>query len=749
MIRYALTIKGIVQGVGFRPYVFRLAKSLLLGGYVSNTPEGVYAEIEGEDAACNHFMNMLEHHQPALARIKDIRAEKLSPKGDTDFIIVASSCGENNTLISPDIGVCEACAKEVADKNDRRYRYAFTNCTDCGPRFTIIHEIPYDRKNTSMSGFRQCAACRHEYEDPFNRRFHAQPNACPACGPELYFWKAGEKLSGDPLVLFDECIRKGGIIAVKGLGGYHLACDAQNNAAVARLRKNKLRDARPFAVMMRDLDTVKHFCTVDAAEETALLCARKPIVLLRKKESCGIAAGTAPGNNRLGVMLPYTPLHCILLENSAALVMTSANISDRPMVYEDGAAMDLLFGMADAVLTHNRAIVRRVDDSVCMVVSGKTRLIRRARGYAPEPVNLKGNSKVILALGAQQKNTFCLAKGENAFLSGHIGDLDDMDTEKFYRAEIESYMRLFDAEPDIIVRDLHPDYLSSRYAARFLNKLPIYDIQHHHAHFASVLAEHDLEENATGLIFDGTGYGEDGALWGGEALWGNIARTDRIGHLLYAPLLGGEAAIREPWRMALAMVYIACGGAAARYFFRDYGDRADFLLRAYERGINSPPTSGAGRLFDAVAALAGVRSFAAYEGQAAVDLEQVRDDTAKGSYRFDLAREGKTMIFDWRRLVCNIVRDVGKGCSSGVISARFHRAVVQLLVDVAVRAKKQYGGKRVVLSGGVFQNMYLLEQGIARLRENGFTVYANEKVPANDGGISYGQAAAAARLFAG
>ena len=749
MIRYALTIKGIVQGVGFRPYVFKLAKSLSLCGYVRNTSEGVYAEIEGGEAACGQFLGMLELHQPALAKIKEIRAEKLPPRGDTDFLITTSSYGEKNTLIAPDIGICEACAKEIADKNNRRYRYAFTNCTDCGPRFTIVHEIPYDRKNTSMSVFRQCSACRQEYEDPFNRRFHAQPNACPVCGPELYFCQAGEKQPGDPLVLFDECIRGGGIIAVKGLGGYHLACDAQNDHAVARLRKNKLRYDKPFAVMMRDLAAVKHFCTVDAAEEAALLCARKPIVLLRKKENCGIAEGAAPGNKRLGVMLPYTPLHCILLENNAALVMTSANISDRPMIYDDGEAMGFLFEMADAVLTHNREIVRRVDDSVCMVVSGQTRLIRRARGYAPEPVNLKGNSKVILALGAQQKNTFCLAKGENAFLSGHIGDLEDIDTEKFYEAEIKSYMRLFDAEPDVIVRDLHPDYLSTRYAARFKNKLPIYDIQHHHAHFASVLAEHDLEENATGLIFDGTGYGEDGALWGGEALWGNIARTERIGHLLYAPLLGGQAAIREPWRMALAMVHLSCGETAARDFFQKYGEKVDLLLRAYERGINSPLTSGAGRLFDAVAALAGVRSSATYEGQAAVDLEQVRDKAAKGSYGFDIAWDGNMMIFDWRRLVGDIVRDVGKGYGSGVISAMFHRALVQLLVDVATLAKKQYGSNRVVLSGGVFQNVYLLERGMAKLQKNGFTVYANEKVPANDGGISYGQAAAAARLIAG
>jgi hydrogenase maturation protein HypF len=673
--------------------------------------------------------------------------EKQPLRGDRDFSIIASSYGERNTLISPDIGICAACAAEIADKSNRRYRYAFTNCTDCGPRFTIICDIPYDRKNTTMSEFIQCPDCRREFEDPFDRRFHAQPNACPVCGPKLFFYKRGERQHGDPLALFDECIRESGIIAVKGLGGYHLACDGQNEGAVTRLRKNKVRYDKPFAVMMRDIDTVKRFCYVDAEEEATLKCARKPIVLLRKKESCKIAEDIAPLNNSLGVMLPYTPLHCLIMENNDVLVMTSANISDRPMIYDDNEAMNCLFAMADAVLTHNRKIFRRMDDSVCMVVSGKVRLIRRARGYAPEPVNLKGNSWIILALGAQQKNTFCLAKGENAFLSGHIGDLDDFDTEKFYEGEIESYMRLFDAKPEVIARDMHPDYVSTRYAERFKNKLPIYEIQHHHAHFASVLAEHDLNEKAIGLIFDGTGYGEDGTLWGGEALWGDIAETERIGHMLYAPLLGGEAAIREPWRMALAMMRISCGEDEALDFFARYGDKASLLLLASERGINSPLTSGAGRLFDAVAALAGIRTHTTYEGQAAIDLEQAIDDSAEGSYGFDITWEENMMIFDWRQLIRDIVRDIRKGCSSGRIAAKFHRAVVQLLVDVAVLAKKQYGSSKVALSGGVFQNAYLLHHGIARLQKSGFAVYANEQVPANDGGIAYGQAAAASWLM--
>ncbi|HOP68650.1 MAG: carbamoyltransferase HypF [Dethiobacteria bacterium] len=748
IIRYALTIKGIVQGVGFRPYLYRLAKSLSLGGYVRNTADGVYAEIEGESTACQRFIDALKHHPPVRARIQSIHVEERPREGEADFHIVASSRGRRNALVSPDMGICAACAAEIADKSNRRYRYAFTNCTDCGPRFTIIRETPYDRKNTTMAAFVMCPACRQEYEDPLDRRFHAQPNACPACGPELYFYKAGERQEGDPLLLFDECIREGGIVAVKGLGGYHLACDACNPEAVSRLRRRKLRYEKPFALMMRDLNTAKRFCWVDSQEEAALLDARKPIVLLRRKEEGRIAEEVAPGNQRLGVMLPYTPLHCLIMENNQVLVMTSANISDRPMIYDDAEAAGSLFAIAEAMLTHNREIFRRVDDSVCLVAAGQTRMIRRARGYAPEPLRLEGNRSVILALGAQQKNTFCLAKGEDAFLSGHIGDLDDPDTERFYEREIESYLRLFSARPEVVACDLHPDYVSSRYARRFKKELPVYQIQHHHAHFASVLAEHNLKEKAVGLIFDGTGYGEDGTLWGGEALWGDIAGTERIGHLLPAPLLGGEAAIREPWRMALAMVYLACGKEEALEYFAQQGDKAALLLQAGERGINAPATTGAGRLFDAVAALAGVRTHTTYEGQAAIDLEQVLDDSAAGSYGFDIAWEGDMMIFDWRQLIRDVVRDARKGLRCGEIAAKFHRAVVQLLADVSLLARKHYGSGRVVLSGGVFQNAYLLDHGVARLKNSGFEVYTNAKVPANDGGISFGQAAAASRRLA-
>ncbi len=745
MIRYSLTVKGIVQGVGFRPFMYRLAKSLSVFGFVRNTSEGVYAEIEGEETACEEYIASLRARSPVLARIDSVETRPIPLGRDRDFVIIGSLAGEKNTLISPDIGICTECAADISDKNNRRYRYAFTNCTNCGPRFTIIRDIPYDRSNTTMAEFEQCPECRREYEDPENRRFHAQPNACPVCGPKLCFYENGKTVPGDPYKLFDDRIAKGRIVAVKGIGGYHLACDAANGEAVAQLRKNKVRYDKPFAVMMRDLDTVRRFCELDDTEAKALCSPRKPIVLLKKKQGCALAEEIAPGNSRLGIMLPYTPLHCIIMENRDALVMTSANLSERPMIYDDSEALSsvLNFKLADAVLTHNRKIHRRMDDSVSIVTADAVRMIRRARGYAPEPLRLDGGGHVILALGAQQKNTFCLIKGENAFLSGHIGDLDDIDTAKCYEAEIASFERLFEAKPEIIACDMHPDYVSTRYAQRFKDKLPVIQIQHHRAHFASVLAENGVEGDAIGFVFDGTGYGEDNTLWGGEALLGGISRSLRVGHMLCAPLPGGEAAIREPWRMALSVLNVSRGKDAALAFFENYGSRAEVLLRACERGVNSPLTSGAGRLFDAVAAIAGLGEHTTYEGQAAVALEQAIDETASGSYGFDIAEDSDTMIFDWRQLICDAARDADAGTGAGVISARFHRAVVGLIKDAASRAARHYGVKAAVLSGGVFQNSYLLKNGLSVLESLGFHAFSNEKVPSNDGGIAFGQAAIA------
>ena len=743
MVRYSVNVSGIVQGVGFRPFVFGLAKSLSLCGFVRNTSDGVSVEIEGSRLNCDTFVSRLKNNPPPLSHIEKIQSREIPLAGENDFKILTSSNGIRNTFISPDIGICDDCANDIADKGNRRFRYAFTNCTNCGPRFSIINDIPYDRKNTTMADFQMCPDCLQEYEDPYDRRFHAQPNACPVCGPQLFFYRDGKLVEQDAYDLFAKAIAAGQIIALKGIGGYHLACDAENEEAVKRLRKKKLRYDKPFAVMLRDIDTVRAYCELSDTEEALLLSPEKPIVLLKKKKGSLIAPSTTLLNNRLGVMLPYTPLHCILMQGQQALVMTSGNLSDYPMIFDDEQAITKLPHAADAVLTHNRRILRRMDDSVCVVVREKAHMIRRARGYVPEPLRLCGNTQTILAMGAQQKNTFCLAKGESAFLSGHIGDLDNEDTAKSFESEIKSFIRIFDAPPQAIACDMHPDYYSTRAAALYNGKLPIFEIQHHHAHFASVLAEHQVKEDAIGLIFDGTGYGEDGCIWGGEALFGNAGKSKRVGHLMYFPLLGGEAAIKEPWRCALAAVDIAAGRKAALSLFPEYAEESNILLLAGEKKLNSPLTSSMGRLFDAVAAMTRVRLETTYEGQAAVDLQQIMDESAEGAYHFELTYENGSIIFDWRSMICQILSDIKAGVPAGSVSVRFHRAVAELIASAAdcVRAETRCGS--VALSGGVFQNDYLLDKAVASLENKGFKVYLNEKIPANDGGISFGQAAAA------
>lgn len=757
MVRYFIEVQGIVQGVGFRPFVYRIANSFLLNGFVFNTSMGVSIEIEGNPATCEAFLTELQENPPPMARIEKVTVREIPLQEEHGFRILPSRVGIRNASISPDIGICEDCIKDISSKENRRYGYAFTNCTNCGPRFTIIQDIPYDRKNTTMAEFSQCAPCREEYENPADRRFHAQPNACPDCGPRLSFYQDGKLLPGDAYDLFQSRIDSGKIVALKGIGGYHLVCDARNEQAVQTLRQRKLRYDKPFAVMMPDLATVEKYCVLSQSEKKALTSMQKPIVLLQKKPACPIAISVTQINRRLGVMLPYTPLHYLLMQNQEVLVMTSGNLSDRPMTYQDEEAFAVFPQIADAVLTHNRKIYRRMDDSVCMVVNDRVHMIRRARGFVPEPIRLKGNRQVILALGAQQKNTFCLAKQENAFLSGHIGDLDDADTEKSFTDEIASFLKIFEAVPAVIACDLHPDYLSSRYAVYYqkslnkvfqnLNKteqeIQIIPIQHHHAHFASVLAEHEVTgDQILGLIFDGTGLGDDGSIWGGEALLGNIGASSRVGYLLPFALLGGETAIKEPWRVALAVTEQACGRETAFTLFPEDRETAEILLRAGEKKINSPLTSSMGRLFDAVAALAGICPVTTYEGQAAIELQQSMDETAAGCYHFEIEQSTDGMLFDWRPLICAIIGDRKTGVSAGILSLRFHRAVVELILNAAILQQKKTGSSKVALSGGVFQNGFLLGNAITALETHGFTVYSNEKIPTNDGGISFGQAAA-------
>lgn len=744
-LRAALEIKGIVQGVGFRPFLLRTARRLSLAGFAKNTAHGVYAEIEGAAEACEAFIACVENQAPPMARVEGVEVTELAPTGQADFRILPSAGGAADTFVSPDIGICDRCLADILNVRDRRFGYAFTNCTACGPRFSIINDIPYDRANTTMADFELCPDCRAEYENPLDRRFHAQPTACPVCGPQVKFEADGAAADSNPFDEFERYIKSGKTVAVKGLGGYHLACDALSESTVSLLRERKHRFEKPFAVMLGGVEAARKYCEVDSLEEKLLESAERPIVLLKKRPDCPIAHGAAPDNGRLGVMLPYTPLHCLIMSRCEALVMTSANISDEPMIFDDERAKKELVGISDAVLTHNRRIRRRVDDSVCIVINGKIRVVRRARGYAPEPLAIEGGAKALLAVGAQQKNTFCLAKGGYAFVSSHIGDLDGLEAQESFKAEIASFQRLFGCEPRAVACDMHPDYASTRFARSM--GLPVVEIQHHKAHFAGVLAEHhEADDRVIGLVFDGTGYGEDGCIWGGEMLFGGITSSRRIGHLRYFRLPGGEAAVREPWRTAAYLVNEVCGAEKTAVLFNKFSDRLSVVITAAKAGLNSPQTSSVGRLFDAVAAIAGVSYEAAYEGQAAIELEQAAEKNAEGEYRFEIYEENGVFVFDWRGVIKSAAEDALSGTAAGVISARLHRAVIRLIADSACLAAEKLGSKKLALSGGVFQNEILLSGAENALNDKGFTVYSNERTPTNDGGISFGQAAAAAYI---
>ncbi len=734
-VRREIRIHGTVQGVGFRPFVFNSAKEFGLNGFVANTPYGVEIQVQGDETAIDVFVQKIRTCPPPASRIEEIRIKELELIEENDFFIKPSIDGCADTFVPPDIGTCEACFEEISNPDNRRYGYAFTNCTSCGPRFSMIEAVPYDRKNTTMSGFQMCDVCRKEYENAADRRFHAEPVACAECGPELEF-AAGSEVYPDALEAFRSFILQGKTVAVKGLGGYHLACDAFNEDAVSRLRSRKHRFDKPFAIMVRSVEQAEKLCFIDGEEKKLLESPAKPIVLLRKRDCCAVASGVAPQNNRLGVMLAYTPLHYLLLDGFDALVMTSANLSDEPTVFADEDALRLE-SVADAFLRHNRRICRRVDDSVCAVVNGKVRIIRRARGYVPEPLYIGAAAGDLLACGAQQKNTFCLLRNGYAFVSGHMGDLDEETAEKSCKNEIESFKKLFSAKPELAVCDMHPDYVSTRYA--LASGLPVKQIQHHKAHFISVLAEHSIaNENVFGFVFDGTGIGEDMKIWGGEVFFGSARSCKRLGHLREFRLAGAQAAVNEPWRCAVAVAEQAKKGSAVKLF-----DKAEIILRSIEAGINCPETSSMGRLFDAVAAIAGVCTEVTYEGQAAILLEQIADETAEGEYRFDICEEDSQLIFDWRNLVRCAVEDRLSSVSAGVISMRFHRAVINLVAQCADIAYKKYNIKKIALSGGCFQNFILLENAEKVLAQNGFDVYSNERIPVNDGGISFGQAAAA------
>jgi hydrogenase maturation protein HypF len=759
----SIHISGIVQGVGFRPFVYNLAIGFDLAGWVRNTSAGVDIEVDGSKETLEAFVRALRDEAPALARIDEFTASYHTPNGFEEFEILHSEAiPEAFQPISPDVAICADCLRELFDSRDRRYRYPFINCTNCGPRFTIIKDIPYDRPKTTMAQFELCTDCAREYADPTDRRFHAQPVACPVCGPQVWLEREEPANRNHPALHGNEAIVetraalvKGEIVAIKGLGGFHLACDATNPISVLELRRRKLRVDKPFAVMLLDIGTIEKHCYANATEQELLKSPARPIVLLRRRPQSNIAKEVAPGQDWIGVMLPYTPLHFLLLDKSGefpeALVMTSGNVSEEPIATDNQEARQRLASLADGFLMHDREIYIRCDDSVVRVHDGQIYPIRRSRGYAPFPVRLPWQSAPLLAAGAELKNTFCITHSNYAFLSQHIGDMENYETLKSFERGVEYFERIFRVKPEAIVHDLHPNYLATRYALERAERehLPLVGVQHHHAHIAACMAEHGLDGSrpVIGVAFDGTGYGEDGAIWGGEFLIADYKNYQRAMHLEYFPLPGGDAAIKHPARIALALLWslgFEWDVKLAPVYEFSAEDRIT-LLTQLERKINSPLTSSMGRLFDAAAALAGVRQKVNYEAQAAIEFESLVDETEKEAYPFILNQTKVTVRNAFERLIA----DVLSGVRINIIAARFHNGLAHMVSTATLRLRSETGINEVVLSGGVWQNITLLGRTLSLLQNEGFQVYIHREVPANDGGLSLGQAViAASRLRA-
>jgi hydrogenase maturation protein HypF len=751
-------VAGVVQGVGFRPFVYSLATRLGLAGHVGNDAAGVFIEIEGPPPLVRDFLALLERDAPPLARIDAVRTLAIVPSGGAGFSIVASDPGgRRQALVSADSATCADCLAELADPGDRRFRYPFINCTNCGPRFTIVRDVPYDRPLTTMAGFALCAACAAEYHDPADRRFHAQPVCCPDCGPRLQLLDASgsEVPVSDPIARAAALLAAGEVLAVKGLGGYHLAVDAGSEPAAAALRARKHREDKPFALMAADLEAARRLCEIDPTAASLLTSRRRPIVLLprlprlprlRGGDGTGVAGAVAPGARQLGVMLPYSPLHHLLLrELGRPIVLTSGNISDEPIAYDDKDALARLAGIADGFLAHDRPIHMRTDDSVVRAFRGAEMIMRRSRGYVPEPVRLRtALVRPVLGCGAELKNTFCLGKDDRAFVSHHIGDLENYETFRSFSEGIAHFRRLFDVTPQVVAHDLHPEYLSTKYALE-CEDVELVAVQHHHAHIASCLADNGEEGPVIGVAFDGTGYGTDGTIWGGEFLVADLAGFSRAGFLAPVRLPGSAAAIRQPWRMAAAYLSAAYpeGPPGSLDVMRRNEGRWDDVLAVARSGLNSPLTSSAGRLFDAAAAVLGVRDEINYEGQAAVELEQLADPAELRGYPAGIS-EGEQVRVLGADLIRAVVDDTRGGVEPAIVAARFHNGVADAIARTCAILRARTGLGVVALSGGVFQNLLLLERTASRLEASGFRVLVHGRVPPNDGGISLGQVAVAA-----
>ncbi len=781
--RAQIVVKGIVQGVGFRPYVYNLAGALSLNGYVTNTSEGVFIDVEG--ARVPEFIQRLRIEAPPLSRITDISVTPLTVHGYRDFTIQKSldqTAKLPFTLVSPDVSICDACLHEMLDPLDRRYLYPFINCTNCGPRYSITRAIPYDRPNTTMSSFALCPYCRKEYDDPGNRRFHAQPNACPSCGPEVEFKVQSSQFGvkgTEAIQKTIQLLRQGGIVAVKGLGGFHIACDATNDDAVERLREKKRKSNKPFAVMSFDIQHIEQFSFSSDREREILLSNRRPIVLLRKKDNGTLSTAVAPNNKYVGTMLPYTPLHYLLfsqplgarsavnMPHFLALVMTSGNLSEEPIVRDNSEAMQKLSPIVDGFLDHNREIFMRLDDSVVRVRSSvcdersdatselspqstELMFIRRSRGYAPDPIALHDDGPEVLGCGADLKNTFTLTKGKFAVPSQHIGDMENFETLKFYEECLTNLKAVYRADPKTLVHDLHPGYLSTRWAVERKTRdstVKLFAIQHHYAHIGSVMAEHGLTQKVIGVAFDGTGYGTDGNLWGGEFFVADIDGFEREGHFKYVALPGGEAAIREPWKTAVSFVMAAAAGDKAREylqragFFHKYGKESIEQVMLVARSPEfSPLSSGAGRLFDAVSALIGVCDLNTFEGEAAMALESLTQEGIAEEYDVEFTLKNEYTVIDYAPTFVGIIDDLDQNVAKEIIATKFHNTVASVVRSMVRRVHDKTGLSVVALSGGTFQNRYLLQRLSSVLYQEGFTVMTNQNVPCNDACISLGQA---------
>lgn len=780
--RRVITVHGIVQGVGFRPHVYRLATTRGLCGSVSNEHEGVVIDIQGSSVVLDDFLSALSAEAPPLALISHVGFTLAETKASSGFMIAKSAPdlqdalgtvqgSSSLTLVPPDSATCDECLAELFDSGNRRYRYPFLNCTHCGPRLTIVRDLPYDRPRTTMAGFPMCAACRTEYLDPADRRFHAQPSACAECGPSARLeWPGNREMHDDAIDYTDpaypiagaaHALSSGLIVAIKGLGGYHIACDATNPAAVERLRRRKHRQDKPFAVMVPGTEAAASICELTTEERTLLESRARPIVLLAKRRDLGPSAQNpldvvAPRNQSVGVMLPYTPLHHLLLAAVARpLVMTSGNLTDEPIAFEDDDAHERLSPLVDLFLTHDRPIATRCDDSVMRIVNHGPTFLRRSRGFSPRPINVAPPFAAhVLAVGGQLKNTFCLAREHSAFLSHHIGDLQNAAAYRALEDGISHYSALVGVQPQIIVHDLHPGYMSTQIAQRMADRAGVTEhlgVQHHHAHIASCMAEHGLTDPVIGVAFDGTGLGDDGAIWGGEFLVVDAAGYRRVAHLGYVPLPGGDAAIRRPLRMALSHLWAAFGPGmtslplALPQLQRAGSQELDLLQQMLAKGVNSPPTSSVGRLFDAVASLIGLRDTATFEGQAAMELEAAADPAVTRSYgfayEFAFTDEASPIsVIDAAPVIHSIVDDMAAGRGVPEIAGAFHNSLVRMIVDVAQQTRTSTGINRVALSGGVFQNVLLATRAVDALEAAGFNVFTQRLVPCNDGGLSLGQA---------